>query len=148
MRFLDTNILLYSVSSAQNERAKRETAERLLLERDNALSVQVLQEFYAQATRPTRAARLTHETAVRLIGTWLRFPVQSITVAVMSDALDIKAASRPFLLGRRDRCCREGARMPGIAVRGHVARPRHRRREDRQSVSLTANEKGRPVGRP
>ena len=93
MRFLDTNILLYSVSSAQNERIKRETAERLLLERDNALSVQVLQEFYAQATRPTRAARLTHETAVRLIGTWLRFPVQSITVAVMSDALDIKAAT-------------------------------------------------------
>lgn len=93
MRFLDTNILLYSVSSAQNERTKRETAERLLLERDNALSVQVLQEFYAQATRPTRAARLTHETAVRLIGTWLRFPVQSMTVAVMSDALGIKAAA-------------------------------------------------------
>ena len=93
MRFLDTNILLYSVSSAQNERTKRETAERLLLEPDNALSVQVLQEFYVQATRPTRAARLTHETAVRLIGTWLRFPVQSITVAVMSDALDIKAAA-------------------------------------------------------
>jgi predicted nucleic acid-binding protein len=93
MRFLDTNILLYSVSSAQNERTKRETAERLLLEPDNALSVQVLQEFYAQATRPTRAARLTHETAVRLIGTWLRFPVQSMTVAVMSDALDIKAAA-------------------------------------------------------
>ena len=93
MRFLDTNILLYSVSSAQNERTKRETAERLLLEPDNALSVQVLQEFYAQATRPTRAARLSHETAVRLIGTWLRFPVQSITVAVMSDALDIKAAA-------------------------------------------------------
>jgi len=41
----------------------------------------------------TRAARLPHETAVRLIGTWLRFPVQSITVAVMSDALDIKAAA-------------------------------------------------------
>ena len=40
MRFLDTNILLYSVSSAQNERTKRETAERLLLEPDNALSVQ------------------------------------------------------------------------------------------------------------
>ena len=93
MRFLDTNILLYSVSSAQNERTKRETAERVLLETDNALSVQVLQEFYAQATRPTRAARLTHETAVRLIGTWLRFPVQSITVAVMSDALGIKATT-------------------------------------------------------
>ena len=64
-----------------------------MLEPDNALSVQVLQEFYVQATRPTRAASLSHETAVRLIRTWLRFPVQSITVAVMSDALDIKAAA-------------------------------------------------------
>ena len=34
---------------------------------------------------------LDHDTAVKLIRTWLRFPVQNITVAVMSAALDIKA---------------------------------------------------------
>lgn len=90
-RFLDTNILLYSVSSNPNERIKRDIAERLLSERDNALSVQVLQEFYAQATRPTRAGSLNHDTAVALIRTWLRFSVQDMTVAVMSAALDIKA---------------------------------------------------------
>jgi len=90
-RFLDTNILLYSVSSNPNERIKRDFAERLLSERDNALSVQVLQEFYVQATRPTRAGAVNHDTAVKLIRTWLRFPVQNITVAVMSGALDIKA---------------------------------------------------------
>lgn len=90
-RFLDTNILLYSVSSNPNERIKRDIAERLLSGRDNALSIQVLQEFYAQATRPTRPGSLTHDTAVNLMRTWLRFPVQSITVPVMSDALDIKA---------------------------------------------------------
>lgn len=92
-RFLDTNILLYSVSSHPNESAKRDIAEHLLSERDNALSVQVLQEFYAQATRATRPGALTHDTAVNLIRTWLRFPVQNMTVAVMGDAFDIKARS-------------------------------------------------------
>jgi len=92
-RFLDTNILLYSVSSNPNESAKRDIAEHLLSERDNALSIQVLQEFYVQATRVTRPGALTHDTAVNLIRTWLRFPVQSITVSVMGDALDIKARS-------------------------------------------------------
>jgi len=90
MRFLDTNILLYSVSSNPEERAKREIAQQLLLGRDNALSVQVLQEFYAQSTRAARPGTLTHDAAVSLIHVWLRFPIQSMTVAVMRDALDIK----------------------------------------------------------
>src|SRR5436190_7716899 len=93
MRFLDTNVLLYSVSTNLNERVKRHVAEQLLSEHDNALSVQVLEDFYAQATRATRAGALTHATAVNLIHTWLRFPVQSMTVAVMRAALDIKVAA-------------------------------------------------------
>jgi predicted nucleic acid-binding protein len=93
-RFLDTNILLYSVSANPNEGLKRETAQRVLFEHDNALSVQVLQEFYVQATRATRPAALTHDIAVALIRTWLRFSIQDVTVPVMSDALEIKAAHR------------------------------------------------------
>ena len=91
IRFLDTNILLYSVSTNPNERVKRDIAEHLLSERDNALSVQVLQEFYVQATRVSRAGALTHDIAVSLIRTWLRFPIQSLSVSVMGDAFDIKA---------------------------------------------------------
>jgi predicted nucleic acid-binding protein len=90
LRFLDTNILLYSISGDPNELAKRNIAGALLEQRDNALSVQVLQEFYVQATRPTRADAIPHEVAVGLIRTWLRFPVQDITVAVLSRALVIK----------------------------------------------------------
>lgn len=90
MRFLDTNILLYSISGDPNELAKRNIAGALLEQRDNALSVQVLQEFYVQATRPTRADAIPHDVAVGLIRTWLRFPVQDITVAVLSRALVIK----------------------------------------------------------
>lgn len=90
MRFLDTNVLLYSISEDPVEAAKRDRAITLLDEADNALSVQVLQEFYVQATRPTRRGALSHEVAVGLIRTWLRFPVQEITVPVMSEALRIK----------------------------------------------------------
>jgi len=89
-RFLDTNILLYSISRDPQETAKRDVAVDLLDREDNALSVQVLQEFYVQATRATRADALPHDLATGLIRTWLRFPVQDITLSVMSHALDIK----------------------------------------------------------
>jgi predicted nucleic acid-binding protein len=90
MQLLDTNILLYSISTDPNERSKCDIAQRLLSERNNALSVQVLQEFYMQATRATRSAALAHDSAVSLIRVWLRFPVQDITLSLMKDALDIK----------------------------------------------------------
>jgi predicted nucleic acid-binding protein len=90
-RFLDTNVLLYSISRDRDEADKRDVAMRLLDERDNALSVQVLQEFYVQATRPTRADALPHDIATGLIRTWLRFPVQDLTLAVIGHAFDIKA---------------------------------------------------------
>ena len=59
---------------------------------DGALSVQVLQEFNVQATRPTRPHPLTHETAVGLVSAWRRFKVQEITLSILTGALEIKAA--------------------------------------------------------
>jgi predicted nucleic acid-binding protein len=91
MNFLDTNILLYTISTAADEARKRDIAVNILKARDNALSVQVLQEFYVQATRPTRTDALPHDIAVAFISTWLRYPVQDLTLPVMSDALDIKS---------------------------------------------------------
>ena len=57
MRFVDTNVLLYAVSEVPEEADKRARAREVLTEPDLAASVQVLQEFYHQATRPTRNAR-------------------------------------------------------------------------------------------
>lgn len=91
-RFLDTNILLYSISRAPDEATKRERAIALIDAGDCALSVQVLQEFYVQATRATRPDSLPHDLAAGLIRTWLRFPVQDTTVSVLNGALEIKAA--------------------------------------------------------
>ena len=60
MIFLDTNILLYAISSAPAERVKAEKAREILRRSDLVFSVQVLQEFYVQATRPSRTQPLSH----------------------------------------------------------------------------------------
>ena len=90
--FLDTNILLYSVSRHPAEAEKRRRAVELLDHEHCALSVQVLQEFYVQATRVTRADAMTHELASGFVRTWCRFKVQDMTLDVLNDALRLKHA--------------------------------------------------------
>ena len=46
MQFLDTNILLYRISTDPREKEKARRAEEILERQDLGLSVQVLQEFY------------------------------------------------------------------------------------------------------
>jgi len=94
LRFLDTNILLYSISRDPAETRKHDCAVALVDADNNALSVQVLQEFYVQATRPNRPDPLPHDIAAGLIRTWLRFKVQEITVPIMTGALEIRSAHR------------------------------------------------------
>ena len=50
----DTNVLIYAASPSPDEAGKQNAAQRLLEAGDSALSVQMLQEFYHQATRATR----------------------------------------------------------------------------------------------
>ena len=88
--FLDTNILLYTISREPAERAKKAIAIELLDRTDAGLSVQVLQEFYVQAARPTRGDRISHADASDLIEAWTRFEVQPMTLDVLMAALDIK----------------------------------------------------------
>lgn len=90
MRFVDTNILLYAISNDPEEQVKADRANAILASRDLALSVQVLQEFYVQVTRESRADALTHHQAARLIESFLRFPVQDLTTDVLLAALATK----------------------------------------------------------
>jgi predicted nucleic acid-binding protein len=90
VRFVDTNILLYAVSRDLEERYKAERARGLLSERDLALSVQVLQEFYVQATRPTRPDPLRHEQAAKLVESFLRFTVVDVTLETMRAAMETR----------------------------------------------------------
>ena len=113
MRLADTNVLLYAVSRAADEQGKAGIALGLLDEDDIALSVQVLQEFYVQATRATRRDRLSHEQASLFVESWLRFPVQEVTVAVMQAAL---ATSARFRISYWDAAIVEAARAAGCRV--------------------------------
>lgn len=90
--FLDTNILLYSISLNPDEASKRLQSRRLLDSEDVALSVQVLQEFYTQATRSSRSDALSGEAAALLVESWTRFKVQEISTAILFDAIEISAA--------------------------------------------------------
>ena len=110
MRFVDTNVLLYGVSTAADEEAKARAARSLLDAEDLALSVQVLQEFYVQATRPTRADRLTHDQAAALVEAFLRFVVQETTLPLMRAALD---ASQRYRIAYWDAAIIEAARSLG-----------------------------------
>lgn len=113
MEFVDTNVLLYAVSRDPSENSKAERARALLDRDDLCLSVQVLQEFYVQATRVGRSDALTHEQAVLLIESFLRFPAQELTLAVMKAAL---ASKERFQISYCDAAIIEAARALGCSV--------------------------------
>ena len=92
--FVDTNVLLYGVSTARDETDKHATALSILDRDDIVLSAQVLQEFYVQATRPTKVDPLAHDSAVSLIESWLRFRVIETTVPLVQQALATAARWR------------------------------------------------------
>jgi len=110
VRFADTNVLLYAVSRDPQERHKAERARGILAERDLALSVQVLQEFYVQATREGRPDPLSHEQAAKLVDSFLRFPLAEITREVMLAAI---ATRHRFLISYWDAAILEAARSLG-----------------------------------
>ena len=110
MRFVDTNILLYFVGRDEAESAQQAIAAGLLEATDLALSVQVLQEFYVQATRPTREDPLRHRDALALIESWKRYPIQETTLALVEQAL---AAKLRWNISYWDAAIIEAARLLG-----------------------------------
>ena len=108
MRFVDTNVLLYAVSLSPEDVGKRRIARKLLTEPELAVSVQVLQEFYTQATRPTRSPPLTHDDALGFLEPVLGFRVHEVTLDLFHAGVSIRPTFWVVLLGRRDPGC--GAR--------------------------------------
>lgn len=58
------------------------------------MSVQVLQEFYAQTTRASRKNPLPHELAEALVESWTRFQIQDMALPILRTALRIRRAQR------------------------------------------------------
>ncbi len=113
VRFVDTNVLIYSISNDPAERAKAERANEILATRDLGLSAQVLQEFYVQATRERRPGRLTHERAAGLAESFRRFPVAPLTAGLVSSAM---ATCERFQISYWDAAILEAARSLGCEV--------------------------------
>lgn len=112
MRFVDTNVLLYAVSSSPAERPKASVAAAILKQRDLALSAQVLQEVYVQATRETRRDALSHEQATGLVVAFGRFPVQPTTFELVTAAME---TLKRFGLSYWDAAIIEAARALGCS---------------------------------
>ncbi|MEX2588281.1 MAG: PIN domain-containing protein [Actinomycetota bacterium] len=113
VRFVDTNVLLYAISQDAEETQKAERANQILNSNDLALSIQVLQEFYVQATRGSRPDRLSHEHAFGLVESFARFEVQLVTDEVMLAAMSL---SNRFGISYWDAAILEAAKTIGCEI--------------------------------
>jgi predicted nucleic acid-binding protein len=113
VRFVDTNVLLYAVSRDRHERDNERRANEILTSRDVCLSVQVLQEFYVQATRANRPDRLSGEQALGLVEAFMRFQIAPIGAELMLAAV---ATHQRFGISYWDAAIIEAARSLGCDV--------------------------------
>ena len=74
------------------------------------VSVQVLQEFYSQTTRSTRAESLTHSQVMKFLDSIREFPVQDVTLGVFRAG---GAISRRFKVSYWDGAILAAARACG-----------------------------------
>lgn len=86
MEFLDTNVLVYAVSRQSADLAKSAVARSLIRYHEQAISVQVLQEFFNVARNPKKLA-FTHDETVVFCEGWKRFTVLEPTISLFDDAL-------------------------------------------------------------
>jgi predicted nucleic acid-binding protein len=103
--FLDSNVLLYACSAAQEDTHKRKVAENLILQGSFALSAQVLQEFIANALRKprlgisegnidatlrmasmVRVQAITHELVVAAVILRRRYPLSHWDASIIAAA--------------------------------------------------------------
>jgi predicted nucleic acid-binding protein len=111
--FIDTNVLLYGALPPGTEPAKREVARKILVAREVATSVQVLQEFYTQATRPARSDELTHEDALAVLERLIVLPVQALSTELVLAAI---VTCERYGISYWDAAIIEAARAIGCSV--------------------------------
>jgi predicted nucleic acid-binding protein len=92
--FIDTNVLLYSISKNPNELKKRNTALAILEGDDCVLSVQVLQEFYFRSTRPRQGAPTSETDAEALVHSWFRHRIVENTSSILLRAIELSRRNK------------------------------------------------------
>ncbi len=85
---VDTNVLVYAYDPADGDRRRRaiEVLEHLGNEQTGALSAQILGEFFAVTTRPTRPILSVAEAVERLTNYIRSWPVFDVTPAAVLEA--------------------------------------------------------------
>jgi predicted nucleic acid-binding protein len=86
---LDTNVLIYSISSNPAEKSKCDRARGLIRDLDFGISAQVLAEFYVTATQKI-AKRLSENEALQFIAQLVRLPVVAIDSDLVLEAITLK----------------------------------------------------------
>jgi len=86
--FLDTNVLVYAVSSAEGDAPKSRRALDLVQRTEFGLSAQVLQEFYVTVTRKIRKP-LAPEQAVALLDEYRVFPTVPTDYPLIVAAVEL-----------------------------------------------------------
>ncbi len=89
--FLDTNVLVYAVSAAPSDAAKKEMALELIERADFGLSAQVLQEFYVTVIRKI-AKPLTPDSAVALLEQFKVFPTVQVDYPLIVSGIEVSLA--------------------------------------------------------
>ena len=93
--FVDTNILLYAED--RDVKGKHTIARDLILElwdaREGVVSVQVLQEFYVNATRKLKKP-LTSSKALEIVEEYLTWTVVENTSALLTSAIGLHAKAQ------------------------------------------------------
>jgi len=85
--FLDTNILVYAVSSSREDAAKKTKALDVIQTADFGISTQVLQEFYVTVTRKIQTP-LAPEVAVALLEEYRLFPTTYTDYPLILSAIE------------------------------------------------------------
>lgn len=91
--FVDTNILIYaddSANAAKRDRAQ-ELIRRLIQERSGVVSLQVLQEYFAAATRKLK---MDSDAARERVEVYARFSVVRLDAEDLLQAIDLHRAYR------------------------------------------------------
>lgn len=87
--FIDTNVLVYAASRADDDQSKRQAARALLARPDIYFSAQVLQEFYSVAVNKQRLG-MTHDEAVAVLQSLAAFPVCPISRELVMEAVELR----------------------------------------------------------
>ncbi len=87
--FIDTNVLLYAISTEPAEAAKTAISRRLIQNNIWAWSAQVAAEFVRSGTSPKKPKPLTWSEASQWITVWRAFPMANVDGDLVIEAIQI-----------------------------------------------------------